>query len=82
MNLYLQKRSRVTDVENKLMITRVWGGGINWGIGIDIYTLVYIKQVTNKDLMYSTGKSTQYSVIAYMEKNLKKKKSGYMYMYN
>ena len=33
----------------------------------------------NKDLLYSMGISTQYSVITYMDKNLKK---GYMYMYN
>ena len=56
------------------------GGGINWEIGIDIYTLRYIKQITSKDLLYSTGNSTQYTVMAYMEKNLKK--SGYRYMYN
>ena len=31
------------DVENKLMVTRGWGGGINWEIGIDTYTLLYIK---------------------------------------
>ena len=53
------------------------GGGINWEIGIDIYTLVYIKSITNKNLLYSTGNSTQYSVMTYMEKNLKM--SGYMY---
>ena len=41
---YLQKRNRVTDVENKFMVTKGerWGG-INWEIGIDIYTLLYIK---------------------------------------
>ena len=27
-------------------------GGMNWGIGIDIYTLIYIKWVTNKNLLY------------------------------
>ena len=31
------------------------GGGIDWEIGIDIYTLLCVKQVTNKDLLYSTG---------------------------
>ena len=36
--------------------------------------------MTHKDLLYSTGKSTQYSVMTYMGKNLKK--SGYVYMYN
>ena len=29
-------------------------------------TLSHMKQVTNKDRLYSTGNSTQYSVIAYM----------------
>ena len=42
--------------------------------GIDIYTLLYRKQITNKDLLYSTGKSTQYSVMAYKGKESKKKK--------
>ena len=27
--------------------------------GIDIYTLLYIKQITNKDLLHSTGNSIQ-----------------------
>ena len=39
-----------------------------------------MKEVNNKDLLYSTGNSTQYSVITYMRKNLKK--NEYMYMYN
>ena len=38
-----------------------------------IYTLLYIKEINNKDLLYSTGNSTQYLVITLMEKNLKKK---------
>ena len=28
------------------------GGGINWEIGIDIYTLICIKWITNKNLLY------------------------------
>ena len=47
-------------------------GGINWKIGIDIHTLLYIKQITNKDLLYHKGKSTQYSVMAYTGKESKK----------
>ena len=43
----LQRRNRDTDVENKHMDTKVgkWGvgGGMNWEIGIDIYTLICIK---------------------------------------
>ena len=54
------------------------GGGMNQEIGIDIYTLLYIKQITNKDLLYSTGNSTQYSVMAYMGKESKKE---WIYVY-
>ena len=46
-------------------------GQINWEIGTDINTLLYIKQITNKNLLYSTGNSTQYSVITYMGKESK-----------
>ena len=39
---YLQNRNRITDVENKLMVTKgEKGGGINWEIGIDIHTTIY-----------------------------------------
>ena len=31
------------------------GGGINWENGLEIYTLLYIKQVTSEDLLYNTG---------------------------
>ena len=48
------------------------GGGINLEIGIDIYTLLYIKQIINKDLLYSTENSTQYSVTTSMGKVSKK----------
>ena len=48
------------------------GGGINWEIGIDVYILLYIKQITSKNLLYSTRNSTQYSVMTYMGKESKK----------
>ena len=50
------------------MVTGVYGGGVNWKTEIDIYTLLYIKYITNKDLLYTTGNSTQPSVMAYMGK--------------
>ena len=37
-----------------------------------MYTLLCIKQVNNKDLLHSTGKSTQYLVIIYNGKEPKK----------
>ena len=49
-----------------------WSGGINWEIGIDMYTLLYIKQIINKDLLHSTHSSTQFSVMTYMGKEPKK----------
>ena len=56
----LQGRSWDTDVENKRMDTmqgKPWrwggdGGVMNWVIGIDMYTLMCIKQMTNKNLLY------------------------------
>ena len=65
MNLFTKQSHRC----RKLMINREYAGeGINWGIDSDIYTLVYIKQITNKGLLYSRGNLTQYSVMAYMGK--------------
>ena len=50
--------------ENKLMYTnREEGGGMNWEMRIDIYTLLCIKQITNENLLYSTGNSPQCSVV-------------------
>ena len=52
----LQGRNRDTDVENKRMDTKGrkqgGGGGMNWEIGIDVYTLICIKYITNKNLLY------------------------------
>ena len=44
---------QMTDGESKHMDTK--GGrecGMNWEIGIDIYTLICIKQITHKNLLY------------------------------
>ena len=44
--IYSQNRNSVTDVENKLMVTkgeRAGEGGINCDIEIDVYALLYIK---------------------------------------
>ena len=35
-------------------------------VGIDTYTLLYIKEVINNNLLLSTRNSTQYSVMTYM----------------
>ena len=38
-------------------------GGMNWEIGVDIYTLLCIKDITIENLMYSSGNCTQCSVV-------------------
>ena len=64
MQMNLQNRNRLTDLENELMVTRGEGGGkqIVREFGIHMYTLLYLKWITNKDLLYSTGNSAQYYV--------------------
>ena len=52
-------------------------GEINREGGYNIHTLPYITRIISKYLLYSTGKSTQYSEIFCIGK-----KNGYMYMYN
>ena len=47
-------------------------------IRTDIYTLLYLKQITNKNLLCCPGNSPQYCVMAYMGKE--SKKSGYIYV--
>ena len=41
-----------------------WGEEIVREFGIDMYTLLYLKWITNKDLLYSTGNSAQCYVTA------------------
>ena len=44
IQMNLQNRKTLTDLENELMVTGVRvEGGINWVTGIDIYTLLYLK---------------------------------------
>ena len=42
------------------------GEGIVREFGIDMYTLLYLRWITSKDLLHSTGKSAQYYVAAWM----------------
>ena len=54
------------------------GDRINWKVGIDRYTLLYIKQITDKDLLYRE----LYSILCnglYGKNNLKKSKSTDIY---
>ena len=61
----MKNRNRETDVENKRMDSEGWRGGMNWGTGMDIYTLLTpcIKQRTSEKLLYSLENLTQCSVV-------------------
>ena len=58
LSKYLLKKE--TDLENDIMVAR--GKGIVKEIGVIMCTLLYLKWITNKDLLYSTGNSAQYYI--------------------
>ena len=73
-------KERIPDLENELMIAGAgWGGGGGGGVGgrgenggkgwlgslgWPCTHWLYLKQITNKDLLYSTGNSAQCYVAA------------------
>ena len=78
----LQNKKRLTDLENELMVAGGWGGKdgeIVREFGMDMYTLLYVKQIAKKDLLYSTGDSAQCYVVAWMGGEFGDE-NGYMYM--
>ena len=51
---------------NLWLLTGRLGIGIDWEFGMDLYTLLYLKQITKKDLRYSTGNSVQCYLAAWV----------------
>ena len=52
------------DAENKHVGTKSGkGSGIHWETGIDSYALLRIKQMTNDNLLYSTGEKRRYNLV-------------------
>ena len=54
------------------------GRGINWAFKINRYTLLCIKQINSKYLLYNTENYIQYLVMLY---NVAKSKREYLYVY-
>ena len=53
---FWSNRNRLTDFENKHMVARGKdGGGMAGEFRMDMYTLLYIKWITKKVLLYITG---------------------------
>ena len=65
-----------TEIDPQTYETNLWlpkgQGGVNQEFEINIHALLYIKQITNKDLLYSTGNYIQYSIITYSGRELKR----------
>ena len=47
----MQNTHRLIDIENIQIYQK--GGEINQELGINIHTLLYVRQITNKDLLHS-----------------------------
>ena len=75
------KQKQTPDTENKLMITQTERikKGINQEFGIKRYILLYIKQIKNKDLLYSTGNYIQYLTVIYCGKESETHTHMYIY---
>ena len=58
----------VDSLESNLTVTRGegCGEGIVTEFGMDVYTLLYLKWITNKDLLHCTGNSAQCRVAAWL----------------
>ena len=61
------------------LLREVRGEGIVRELGIKMYTLLYLKWITNKDLLYNTGNPSQCYMAAWMGEKFGE--NGYMYMY-
>ena len=90
MNLFTKQKQTHRNRKQTYGYQRAQGegwGDINQEFGISRDILLYIKQVNNKDLLYSTGNYTQYLVITYNGKESEKEYIYiriyiYIYMYN
>ena len=63
----MHNRKRLNIFKTRVTVSKeeMLGRGIKWGLGTDIHTLLYMERTNTKDLLYSTGKSTQYSVVTH-----------------
>ena len=76
-NLKKRLQMNFSTKQKQLQVEKInlWGEeeeGINCKIGIDIYTPLHIKWITNKSPLHSTGNSTQHCVMASVGKESKK----------
>ena len=68
VQMNLHNRKKLTDLENELTVVGGKDGKerIIGEFGIDMYTLLYLKWIANRDLLYSIWNSAQCHVAAWM----------------
>ena len=49
---YLQNRNRLIDTENRLMVAKEAGRGINWEFGVDRCKLLHLEWINNQVLLW------------------------------
>ena len=81
--MYFCNRNVLTDLENEIMVVRGKKKGEETvrEFGINMHTLLYLKWVTNKNLLYSTGNSAQLcnSLDGVWGRDLEESEYKYMY---
>ena len=70
-NLFTKQKKTQTQRMN-LRLGRRKDWGIDREFGMDMYTLLYLKWITNRDLVHSTGNSAQRYVTAWMGGDLER----------
>ena len=71
-------KQKVTQRANLRWLRGRMGEEIITELGMNMFTLLYLKWITNKGLLYSIGNSAQYYVAAWVGVL---GENGYMYMY-
>ena len=66
MNFLTKQTHRLIERTYGCGVGETGGDGIVREFGMDIYTQLYLKWITNKDLLYNTGNSAQCYVAAWM----------------
>ena len=79
MNLFTKQKETHRHRKQSYGCQRGNWGGINWEFGINRNTLLCIKQINNKDLLYNTRNYIQYPVITYNGKESEKNILTYIY---
>jgi len=61
LNLFTKQKQthRLKKTNLQLLVGDVWEEGMVRESGMDMHTLLYLKWITNKHLLYSTGNSAQ-----------------------